>query len=63
MSSNADSSSLSLESSFRLEPAYSNEGVESEKNPKAKRKRTTWVLFLCLSDPPYIFLMLGKWFS
>ena len=43
LSNNADSSSLSLESSFRLEPAYPNEGVESERNPKAKRKRTTWV--------------------
>ncbi|RYP02694.1 hypothetical protein DL764_005684 [Monosporascus ibericus] len=40
-SSNPDSSTLSLESSFRLEPAYPNEGVECEKHPKGKRKRTT----------------------
>ncbi|RYP92716.1 hypothetical protein DL770_001105 [Monosporascus sp. CRB-9-2] len=39
--SNPDSSTLSLESSFRLEPAYPNEGVECEKHPKGKRKRTT----------------------
>ncbi|RYP70309.1 hypothetical protein DL769_005015 [Monosporascus sp. CRB-8-3] len=39
--SNLDSSTLSLESSFRLEPAYPNEGVECEKHPKGKRKRTT----------------------
>ncbi|RYP74614.1 hypothetical protein DL771_002880 [Monosporascus sp. 5C6A] len=39
--SNPDSSTFSLESSFRLEPAYPNEGVECEKHPKGKRKRTT----------------------
>lgn len=39
-----DTSSLSLESSFRLEATYANESVECEKHPKGKRKRTTWVL-------------------
>ncbi|KAK7755268.1 hypothetical protein SLS62_002773 [Diatrype stigma] len=39
--SNPDSSTLSLESSFRLDPAYTSEGVECDKHPKGKRKRTT----------------------
>ncbi|KAI0019570.1 hypothetical protein F4780DRAFT_780415 [Xylariomycetidae sp. FL0641] len=40
-SSIGDVSNLSFESSFRLDPGYSNPGSESEKHPKGKRKRTT----------------------
>ncbi|KAI0125881.1 homeobox transcription factor [Xylariales sp. AK1849] len=40
-SSNPDSSSFSLESSFQLESGYSNQLVDSERHPKGKRKRTT----------------------
>ncbi|ORY66384.1 uncharacterized protein BCR38DRAFT_456948 [Pseudomassariella vexata] len=39
--SNPDSSSLSLESSFQLDPSFSSQRMDSEKHPKGKRKRTT----------------------
>ncbi|KAI0600193.1 hypothetical protein F4775DRAFT_74084 [Biscogniauxia sp. FL1348] len=39
--SNADTSNVSFESSFRLEPGYPSQTSECEKHPKGKRKRTT----------------------
>ncbi|KAF7524162.1 hypothetical protein G7054_g11505 [Neopestalotiopsis clavispora] len=39
--SNPDSSSLSLESSFQLDTSYTSQYDESQKHPKGKRKRTT----------------------
>ncbi|ETS88069.1 hypothetical protein PFICI_01897 [Pestalotiopsis fici W106-1] len=39
--SNPDSSSLSLESSFQLDTSYTSQYEESQKHPKGKRKRTT----------------------
>ncbi|OTA53630.1 hypothetical protein K449DRAFT_401594 [Hypoxylon sp. EC38] len=40
-SSNLDSSTMSFESSFRLESGYPTHDSASEKHPKGKRKRTT----------------------
>ncbi|KAI1415983.1 hypothetical protein F5Y13DRAFT_186836 [Hypoxylon sp. FL1857] len=40
-SSNPDSSTMSFESSFRLESGYPTHDSTSEKHPKGKRKRTT----------------------
>ncbi|KAI1105258.1 hypothetical protein F4804DRAFT_341284 [Jackrogersella minutella] len=40
-SSNPDSSTMSFESSFRLESGYPTHDTNTEKHPKGKRKRTT----------------------
>lgn len=42
--SNPDSSTVSLESSFQLDASYTTPPGQSEKHPKGKRKRTTYVL-------------------